>query len=97
MKILTVLALLFFVLSVAPISAQEDSMENFYVLAIQSFGWKCDRIQSVEVGLSSSFYFGPIHKITCEWSRVYYVRSTLKVQGQGQSTFCHKGTCKKFE
>lgn len=101
-----ILSLLFVLLAV-PASAQteEELGQRFFAYAIQSFGWKCNKVQGKDGGildrkaLESSVEF-VVAKIECENNLVYYVRAITKLSGEvgpvTEFTFCHKGTCKEF-
>ena len=104
MRKILVLSLLF-AMFVVPTSAQETrleeatALEKFYVFAIQSFGWKCSRMESYKIG-NTSLKILPVlraERIICEDNLTYYVRSISKGSSGEQMTFCHKGTCKRFE
>ena len=104
---------LLFVMLAVPANAQtltdreEDrvALHSFYVLAIQSFGWKCSQAEGSGYGrtpiIAGVGNVLMIEKITCENNLTYYIRSTLEETTNRVKTkrwtFCHKGTCKKFE
>ena len=101
-----ILSLLFAMLAV-PAGAQTENEFNklvkFFAYAIQSFGWKCNEIQNlyygdIEVGTKGIPGQYSIYKVTCEGNLIYLVRETGRAHANNiLFTFCHKGTCKKFE
>ena len=97
-----ILSLLFAIITV-PVSAQtppESQLENesmFHVIAIQSFGWKCDRIVKRRVH-SMEVQKTLVYKLTCENNLTYFVRMYEESPGSILSSiYCHKGACKKLK
>ena len=97
MKKILALSLLFAVLAVPASAETEEDQNRRFILPIQSFGWKCSKIQDFQgSNLQSGDY---IQKITCERNRTYFIRG-IKSSSKGRHyelTFCHKNTCKKYE
>ena len=109
MRKILVLSLLFAMLAVPasaePLTDREKNrieLNNLYVFAIQSFGWKCSQVKGSSSRMTPFISLKHdaliVEKIICENNLTYYVRSimegnTLKTK---QRTFCHKGVCKKF-
>lgn len=102
-----ILSLLFILLAVSTSALTEEEVaQRFFAYAVQSFGWKCNEIKDMDTGgidrkqLESSEDYGVI-KLRCENNLVYYVRviqkRSIEVGAITEFTFCHKGTCKKFE
>ena len=95
-----ILSLLFAMLAV-PGSAETWTKEdeeayrkskNLTLFAIQSFGWKCDRITDSDYGTEKSHPVG-ILKVVCEDNLTYFVR----ISDGKKSTYCHKGVCKELK
>lgn len=76
---------------------------RFSAYAIQSFGWKCNEVQSwdygsIEIGTRGIPGTYNTYKIMCEDNLTYYARETGRAKADNKRfTFCHKGVCKKFE
>ncbi len=78
------------------LSKELFNLDEYRSYVIQSFGWKCNKIQNVHVR-GDEVDKRLVRKIICEDGLVYYERATFYGDRKPTKTYCHKGKCKKFE
>lgn len=112
-KILTfsLLLSLFLVPVIGQASDKEEELGKKYNLyLIRSFGWKCDKIISADIGQmrwgSRDKAFRPdekifnyVKEITCQNGKLYYMKNLAYDYQNGyrwKGFLCHEGICKEF-
>ena len=105
MRKILILSLLMFLVSISG-EAQKTTIDDlpkelfnldeYRAYVIQSFGWKCDKIQNVHVR-ADKIDKRTVRKIICEDNLIYYNRKTFYGDTKPTDIYCHKGKCQKFE
>lgn len=72
------------------------NLDEYRAYIIQSFGWKCDKVQDVHTRADREDK-KLVRKIICENNLIYYQRKSFYGDRKAAEIYCHKGTCKKFE